>query len=295
MRIAVAGSSGLIGSALVTALRADGHEVQRIVRRAATAPTEVQWDPAARRIDTAPLVGVDALVNLAGAGVGDRRWSESYKAQIRASRVDATATIAEAAAQLRPAVLVNASAIGWYGDTGNRAVDEGAPAGTGFLADVVRAWEAAADPARTAGVRVVHTRTGLVASSSGGAWQRILPLFRLGLGGRMGSGDQYWSFISMRDTVDAFRFLIQRQDIHGPVNLTAPNPATNRELTAALAAALRRPALLPVPAAALRLVLGEFSQEVLGSARVLPGVLTSAGFPFRDPDAATAMRTLVGR
>lgn len=293
MRIAVAGSSGLIGSRLVSELRANGHEVLRLVRRPATAPTEVQWDPAAGTVDDSRLAGIDAIINLAGAGVGDRRWTDAYKAQILTSRVDATRTIAELAARLRPAVLINASAIGWYGDTGDRAVDEAAPAGTGFLCDVVRAWESAAEPARQAGVRVVHLRTGLVVARGGGAWKRLYPIFQAGLGGRMGDGNQYWSFISLRDTVAAITFLLARQDIHGPVNLTAPQPATNREVTRAMAKALRRPALFPVPAAALRLVLGEFSQEVLGSARVLPQVLTSAGFTFQDPDALSAMKTLV--
>lgn len=293
MRIAVAGSSGLIGSRLVSELRANGHEVLRLVRRPATAPTEVQWDPAAGTVDDSRLAGVDAIINLAGAGVGDRRWTDAYKAHILTSRVDATRTIAELAARLRPAVLINASAIGWYGDTGDRAVDESAPAGSGFLCDVVRAWESAAEPARQAGVRVVHLRTGLVVARGGGAWKRLYPIFRAGLGGRMGDGHQYWSFISLRDTVAAIAFLLARQDIHGPVNLTAPQPATNREVTRAMAKALRRPALFPVPAAALRLVLGEFSQEVLGSARVLPQVLTSAGFTFQDPDALSAMKTLV--
>ena len=289
MRVAVTGASGLIGSALVPHLRGEGHEVLRLVRGVATAPDEVRWDPDRGYVDLAALDGIDAVVHLAGAGVGDHRWTDSYKATIRDSRVLGTDTIARAMAQLdrRPSVLVSGSAIGFYGDTGQLAVDESAAAGTGFLADVVVAWEAAADPAREAGIRVAHPRTGLVVAGKGGAWGRLWPLFRMGVGGRLGNGRQWWSFISLRDELAALTFLLE--NLEGPVNLTSPNPATNAEVTRAMGHLLRRPTILPVPARALELVLGEFSSEVLGSARVLPSRLLEAGFAFQDQSIEDAL------
>ena len=296
MRIAVTGSTGLIGSALVPALRANGHEVLRLVRRdGSLAADEVSWDPRAGRIDVARLRGIDAVVNLAGAGVGDARWTEDYKREIRDSRVLGTSLIAQAMAGLdpRPAALVAGSAIGFYGDTGDRAVDETSPVGSGFLAEVVQAWEESADPARQAGIRVTHARTGLVVAKEGGAWARMFPLFRWGLGGRMGDGRQYWSWISLRDEVSALTFLLTNADVVGPVNLTAPNPATNAEVTAAMGSVLGRPTLLPVPAFALRTALGEFSSEILSSARVLPHVLEQHGFTWQDRDIASAIRAAI--
>ena len=298
MRIAVTGSTGLIGSALVPALRADGHDVIRLVRREGSlAADEVSWDPQAGRIDVARLRGVTAVVHLAGAGVGDARWTDDYKREIRDSRVLGTSLIARAMAGLdpKPATLVAGSAIGFYGDTGDRAVDETSPAGAGFLAEVVQDWEAAAAPASEAGIRVAHARTGLIVAREGGAWARMFPLFRLGLGGRMGSGRQYWSWISLRDEVAALRFLIDRADISGPVNLTAPNPATNAEVTAAMGTVLGRPTLLPVPSFALKAALGEFSTEILSSARVLPRVLEQHGFAWNDRDIASAIRAAQAR
>jgi uncharacterized protein len=293
MRIAIAGSSGLIGTALVESLRADGHEVLRLVRRPATAPTEVTWDPYKGEIDLAALSGVDALINLAGAGVGDHRWTAKYKNTILQSRVRTTETIAKAAAELKVAVLINGSAIGWYGDTGTSEVDETAPVASGFLPDVVRQWEAATKSAVDAGVRVVLARTGLVMAAKGGAWAKMLPLFKLGVGGKLGSGKQSWSFITLADEIAALKFLLKNSAISGPVNLTAPNPATNAEITKSLGKALRRPTLFPAPAFALKLVLGEFSQEVLGSNRVLPKKLLAAGFTFAQPDIESATRTLL--
>ncbi|HEX6888652.1 MAG TPA: TIGR01777 family oxidoreductase [Candidatus Nanopelagicales bacterium] len=289
MRIAVTGASGLIGTALVPHLRRQGHDVLRLVRGAASAPDAVRWDPMGGTVDLRALEGIDAAVHLAGAGVGDHRWTDAYKAEIRDSRVRGTDTIARAMAGLerRPSVLVSGSAIGFYGDTGDRAVDESAEAGTGFLADVVVAWEAAADPAREAGIRVVHPRTGLVVAGRGGAWGRLWPIFKLGGGGRLGSGHQWWSFISLRDEVAALTFLLDH--VAGPVNLTAPTPATNAEVTTAMGRLLKRPTLLPVPAKALELALGEFSSEVLGSARVLPNRLLEAGFVFQDPTIEQAL------
>ena len=292
MKIAIAGSSGLIGSALVEQLRADGHEVLRLVRRPAIAATEVSWDPTAKQIDLPKLEGVEVIINLAGAGVGDRRWTKKYKAEILNSRVQATKTLANAALTLKPKVLINASAIGFYGETGDREVDENSNPGTGFLVDVVKAWEEATEVASKSGIRVVNIRTGLVVSATGGAWQKLLPLFKLGLGGRLGNGKQYWSFISLRDEIAAIKFLMTNDQISGPVNLTAPNPATNAQVTKAMAKVLKRPALLNVPSFALKIVLGEFSQEVLGSARVLPRKLMAAGFTFSDTDIVSAIKTL---
>ena len=293
MRIAVTGASGLIGSALVPHLRSQGHEVIRLVRRAAVAPDEVMWDPMTGTVDLDGLAGTEAVVHLAGAGVGDHRWTDDYKREILDSRVNGTQTIVKAITSIEPVprVLVSASAIGWYGDTGDRIVDETAPAGSGFLADVVRAWEAAADPARTAGIRVVHPRTGLVVSGDGGAWARMFPLFRLGLGGKLGSGRQYWSWISLRDEIRALTFLIDRDDLSGPVNLTGPTPVTNADVTQVMGRVMHRPTLLPAPAFALKAALGEFSTEVLGSARVVPSVLEQAEFSFQDPTIESAIRT----
>lgn len=295
MKVAVTGASGLIGSALVPALRARGHEVIRLVRRAPSAPDEVRWDPAAGTVDLAGLQGIDAVVHLAGAGVGDKRWTEAYKKEILDSRVQGTTTIAQAMASLdpRPSVLVCGSAIGYYGDTGDREVTEKSPQGAGFLADVVAAWEASAQPAVDAGIRVPFARTGLVVSSKGGAWKRLLPIFKLGVGGKVGSGKQYWSFISLRDEVAALIALLEDERYRGPVNLTAPHPVTNSEVTAAMGRVLGRPTVLPVPAFAIKAALGEFSQDVLGSQRVLPQVLEGDGFSWSDPTIDQAIRQAV--
>ncbi|NKI41510.1 TIGR01777 family protein [Streptomyces sp. LD120] len=294
MRIAVAGSSGLIGTALVRSLNSEGHEVVRLVRRDPRAGNEVRWDPAAGRLEAAGLAGCEAVVNLAGAGVGDHRWTPEYKQRIHDSRVDSTATLATALAALspgeRPRVLVNGSAIGYYGDTGARIVNEDSPAGEGFLPELCVEWEGAAAPAAEAGVRTVFARTGLVVSREGGAWQRLIPLFRAGLGGRMGNGRQFWSFISLHDEVAALRHLIDEESLTGPVNLTAPHPVTNAEATRAMSRVLRRPALLPAPAPALRLVLGEMAGDVLGGSRVLPTRLNDSGFRFAFPHIEEAIR-----
>lgn len=296
-RIAVAGASGLVGSALVRSLAADGHEVVRLVRRAARGRDEICWDPEGRYVDAAGLAGCDAVVNLAGAGIGDHRWTDAYKKTLRDSRVLGTAALAEAVASLseRPRVFVSGSAIGYYGDTGERAVDEEAPPGEGFLPSLCVEWEGAAAAAQEAGVRTVLLRTGLVVARGGGAWGRLFPLFEAGLGGRLGDGRQYWSFISLHDEVAAIRHLIGGEGLSGPFNLTAPQPLTNREITAAMGRVLRRPALFPVPAPVLRLALGELAGDVLGSARVLPRRLLESGFSFAFPGIEEALRAALQR
>lgn len=297
-RIAVAGSSGLIGSALVRSLRADGHEVVRLVRRTPGSKDEVRWDPEGGTVDAAGLAGCDAVVNLAGANVGSRRWTEAYKAKLRCGRVLGTRALAQAVASLppeeRPRVFLNGSAIGYYGETGERTVDESAPPGEGFLPSLVVDWEGAAAPAQEAGVRTVFTRTGLVVAREGGAWGRLFPLFKAGLGGRMGDGRQYWSFVSLHDEVAAIRHLIDRDDLSGPFNVTAPHPLTNREITEAMGRVLHRPTLFTVPAPVLRTVLGEMAGDVLGSQRVLPTRLSESGFTFAFPEIEGAIRAAAG-
>jgi uncharacterized protein len=297
MKVAVTGSSGLIGTALVASLRSDDHQVIRLVRRPPRSDNEVRWDPRAPDAGLATaqdaLEGIDACVHLAGAGVGSRRWTARYKTEIRDSRVLGTRALASALTRLGlpPATLVAASAIGWYGETGGREVDESVPAGKTFLARLVHDWEAAADPAAEAGIRVVHPRSGLVLTPAGGLLARLLPLARLGVCPRFGSGRQAMSWISLSDEIGAIRFLLNRQDISGAVNLIAPEPATNSAFTAALnlAAGRRDRPWLRVPAPLLRLGLGEASAELLTSTRVVPKRLTAAGYPFRHPALPEAL------
>jgi uncharacterized protein (TIGR01777 family) len=293
VRIAVTGSSGLIGTALVAALRADGHRVVRLVRQTPASEDEIAWDPLAPAGGLGPgaLDGLDAVVHLAGANVAGRRWTAAYKEEIRASRVLGTQALAGAlaAASAPPSVLLSGSAIGWYGDTGGREVDESSPAGSGFLPEVVTQWEAAARQAGEAGIRVVTMRTGIVLSRRGGALARMLLPFRLGLGARLGSGTQVMSWITLADYAAIVGFLLTHPEISGPVNLTTPHPATNAELTSALAAALHRPGLLFLPEPALRLALGGVSSDILSSARVMPRRLEAAGYQFRFPDLPGAL------
>ena len=297
MKVAVTGSSGLIGTALVASLRSDGHQVIRLVRRPPRSGDEMRWDPRAAdgglASSAGALDGIDACVHLAGAGVASRRWTSRYKAEIRASRVLGTRALAGALTRLGspPATLVAASAIGWYGDTDGRDVDESAPAGKTFLARLVRDWEAAADPAAQAGIRVVHPRSGLVLTRAGGLLARLLPLARWGLCPRFASGAQAMSWISLPDEIGAIRLLLDRADISGPVNLTAPDPVTNSAFTAALNAAAGRRDLpwLRVPGPFLRLGLGESSVELLSSTRVLPKRLAAAGYQFRYPALPEAL------
>jgi uncharacterized protein (TIGR01777 family) len=289
-RIAITGSTGLIGSALVSHLRSEGHTVQRLVRRAPLTPDEVKWDPIAGEVDLAALEGVDAVIHLAGAGVGDKRWSAKYRSEILNSRLLGTTTIAKAVETLRPQAFLSASAIGYYGETGNRAVTEKDTHGDDFLATVCREWESAADLAPS--VRTVKLRTGLVLEPTGGALGRMLPLFKFGLGGKLGNGKQWWSWITLSDYARAVDFILQ-SNIEGVVNLTSPNPATNTEFTAALARALHRPALVPVPSLALKIALGGFSTEILGSKKVLPQLLLDEGFTFEYAQIHPALVELV--
>ncbi|MEU9140384.1 TIGR01777 family oxidoreductase [Streptomyces sp. NPDC048404] len=295
-RIVIAGASGLIGSALARSLSAEGHEVVRLVRREPRSPDEIRWDPQRQRIDAVGLIGCAAVVNLAGAPVAGRPWTSAYKRMIRDSRVLGTATLAEAVASLDepPRVFVNGSAIGFYGDTGDHAVDESAPPGDGFLPSVCVEWEEATAPAQEAGVRTVLPRTGLVVAREGGAWARLIPLFKAGAGGRVGNGRQFWSYIALHDEVAALRHLIDTESLSGPVNLTAPDPLTNGEITEAMGRVLRRPTLLTAPAPLLRLVLGDMAEDILGSQRVLPTRLLESGFTFAFPSIEGTLRAALG-
>jgi hypothetical protein len=297
LRIAVTGATGLVGSALVAALRAAGHRVDRLTRRPPTAgTTDVAWDPARGRLDPRALEGTDAVVHLAGESIAARRWSAAVKERIRRSRVDGTRLLAETLGRLerRPRVLVSASAVGYYGDRGEAPLIEDSAPGAGFLADVCREWEAAADAARAAGIRVVHPRLGLVLAKHGGALPRMALPFRLGVGGVVGSGRQYWSWIELGDLVRAIELCLALDGLAGPVNAVAPAPATNREFTRVLGRVLGRPTLVPLPAFAVRLLLGEMGQALLlGSARALPQRLERAGFRFRHPGLESALQAAV--
>ena len=288
-RIAVTGSSGLIGSALVGHLKEQGYEVQRLVRRKATTSEEITWDPQAGTVDLDALDGVHGVIHLAGAGVGDKRWTKKYRATILNSRLLGTTAIAHAVEKVKPSVFISASAIGYYGETGNRAVTENDRVGDDFLATVCREWEAAADLAGS--VRTVKIRTGLVLDPVGGALGRMLPLFRLGVGGKLGSGNQWWSWITLHDEINAITHLLN-SSLSGPVNLTSPFPVTNQEFTGTLARSLHRPALFPVPGFALKIALGGFSTEILGSKKVLPSVLSEDGFAFDYPHLTGALAAL---
>ncbi|MCB0930272.1 MAG: TIGR01777 family oxidoreductase [Mycobacterium sp.] len=288
--IAIAGSSGLIGSALVAALRTADHRVLRIVRRAPANRDELRWNPDSGDFDPAALEGVDAVINLCGAGIGDRRWSGAFKQTLRDSRIDPTEVIAQAVVEAAVPLLVNASAVGYYGDTGARVVDESAPPGRGFLAQLCADWEAATLPAQDAGVRVVLARTGLVLSPGGGMMSRLRPLFAFGLGGRLAGGHQYMPWISLEDEVRALLFAINTPELSGPVNLTGPAPVTNAEFTAALGRALNRPTPWLVPGFALKALLGEFAEEgLLGGQRAIPAALERAGFVFHHHTIGEAL------
>jgi uncharacterized protein len=293
MRIAITAASGLIGSALSAALAGAGAEVIRLVRKPPDGRGQIQWDPARPDggLDPRALAGLDAVVHLSGAPIAAGRWTEARKQELRSSRIASTTALVSAllASGGPPPVLLVGSAIGWYGDTGDHEVDERAPHGTGFLPGLVRDWEAAAEPASAAGIRVVNLRTGIVLARRGGMLGQLLPPFRLGLGARIGSGSQYLSWITLPDHVRACQFLLTDQDLHGPVNVTGPAPVTNAVFTAALARQLHRPAVLRLPAGLLRAGLGEVSSELLASYRVLPARLQEAGFAFRQAEIGPAI------
>lgn len=288
--IAIAGSSGLIGTALVYALRATDRRVLRIVRRAPSNADEVFWNPDTGEFDPATLAGVDAVVNLCGVNVGEKRWSGAFKQSLRDSRIGPTEVLATAVAEAGVPVLVNASAVGYYGDTGPRVTDETAPAGDGFLADLCVDWEAATWPARQDGARVVLVRSGLVLAQAGGMLGRLKPLFSLGLGARLGNGRQYMPWISLEDEIRALLFAISHDELSGPVNLTGPAPVTNAEFTTAVGRAVNRPTPLMVPGFALRAALGEFADEgLLGGQRAIPAALERAGFVFHHNTIGEAL------
>ena len=294
-RIAVTGSSGMVGTALTAHLRSRGDEVVRLVRRSPQAPDELEWDPPSRRLDPSTLAGVDAVVHLAGAGPSDHRWTPAYQRELLTSRVDGTTTVATALAELAaPVRLVSQSAIGFYGDRGEEVLTEQSGPGEGFVTEMVRAWEDSADPARAAGLSVAHPRTGLVMAATGGALERMTTLARLGINGPLGSGRQWWSWISLRDTVAALAHLVDHPDIRGPVNVVAPEPQRQRDVARALGHALHRPSVLPAPAFGVRLVLGGFADEVLTSKRVSPGRLLETGFTHQDTDLTQLLRAEVG-
>jgi uncharacterized protein len=299
LRVVVTGATGLVGGALVPTLRAAGHRVDRLTRRQPEAgTTDIQWDPARGRLDPRALEGVDAVMHLAGESIARLRWTASVKERIRRSRVDGTRFLSKTlgALERRPGLLVCASAVGYYGDRDDVPLTEESSPGSGFLADVCREWEAAADPARAAGIRVVHPRLGVVLAGHGGALPRIAFPFRLGMGGVIGSGRQYWSWIEIGDLLRVLEFCLAVEALTGPVNAVAPAPATNREFTRALGRVLGRPTLVPLPAPAVRLLLGEMGRALLlDSARVVPRRLERAGFRFRHAGLEDALRAALGR
>jgi uncharacterized protein (TIGR01777 family) len=294
MRILMAGASGFLGTKLADRLRGAGHDITRLVRREPVGPDEKSWQPSAGELDPTLVAQADTVINLAGAGVGDKRWTAGYKSLIRSSRVDSAGTLARAIKQLpaedRPQVLLQGSAVGWYGDTGDRPVAEDAPASVGFLADVCRVWEAAARPAEDAGIRVALLRTGLPLDEHGGLLKPQMVPFRLGVGGRLGNGRQWVPWIALTDWLAATEFVLNRADIAGPVNLVGPDPVTNAAFTEAFGRVLRRPTVTVVPGFALQVALGEFAGEALRSQRVLPAVLSRAGFTWKHPTVESALR-----
>jgi uncharacterized protein (TIGR01777 family) len=294
MRIAITGATGFIGSHLTATLKREGHVVIPVSRKATT--DGIQWDPARGVLDPAALEGVDAVIHLAGEGIADKRWTEARKQAILESRTRPTDLLARTLASLRepPGVLISMSAVGIYGDSGDRLVTEDAPVGDDFLARVCRAWEAAAEPAHAAGIRVVHPRMGVVLSRDGGALTRMLLPFRLGLGGRLGHGEQWMSWIAIDDAVTGLDHCLKDGELHGPVNLTAPVPVTNREFTSTLARALRRPAVIPVPALALRVLFGEVAEAtLLTGQRATPGRLQQSGYQFTYGSLGAALQHVI--
>lgn len=297
MKILISGAGGLIGSAAVKSFGQAGHQVTRLVR-SEPGPGEIGWDPAAGRLDPVALEGFDAAVHLAGENIAAGRWTQEKKARIRDSRVQGTGLLSRALAGLDdpPKIFASASAVGYYGDRGDQPLDEASRPGTGFLAEVCRDWEAATRPAAEAGIRVVPVRFGAVLAPHGGALAKMLPAFRVGLGGRLGSGRQYISWITLDDAAGAIGYVLATDTIQGPVNLVAPGPVTNRQFTATLARVLRRPAFLPAPAFALRIAFGQMAEQLLlASQRAVPRRLLDAGYQFHDPELEAALRSMLGR
>lgn len=298
MRVVVSGSSGLIGSALCSSLANDGHEVIKLVRRSPVGSGEIKWDPMRGELAEGALTGCDAVVHLAGAGIGDHRWTDEYKAEIRESRTRSTELLATAIAACAngPKVMLSGSAVGYYGDAGDRELDETSAAGSDFLAELCRDWEAATEAAHAAGSRVVHLRTGIVLAAKGGALGKMLPLFKLGLGGRFGNGRQWQSWISLPDEVGAIRHLLTA-DVHGAVNLTAPTPVTGSEFAKTLGKVLHRPSLFPVPSFGPKLLLGGELVDglLLSGQRALPRALQASGFAFQHPTLEVALRAVLVR
>lgn len=295
MNVFITGASGLIGSRLVPQLKAAGHPVTRLVRREPRGDRERQWDPRDRQLSPLTFAGAEVVIHLAGDNIGEGRWTATKKRRIRDSRVNSTRLIAQAIAALDPVpqAFVVASAIGYYGDRGEELLTEESSPGTGFLAEVCRDWESAADPARDAGIRCVHVRTGVVLSPEGGALKAMLLPFKLGAGGVMGTGRQYWSWISLDDAAAMFQFAVENEHIAGPLNSTSPHPVTNREFTKSLGRVLSRPTIFPMPAFAAKLVLGEMAESlILASARVVPQAAEENGFVFQHTDLATTLRSL---
>ncbi len=298
MRILISGASGFLGSALTPRLESNGHTVVRLVRRAATSATEITWDPARGALAPIAVEQFDAVIHLSGEGIADQRWSQDRKQRLLNSRVESTRLLAETLARLtaRPKVLVSMSAVGWYGDRGDEQLTESSREGRGFLASLARAWEQAAEPARRAGIRVVHPRLGVVLAEHGGALARLLTPFRLGLGGPLGGGRAWWSWIALEDVLAGMEYVLAHDVLVGPVNFTAPNPVRNSELARALGRALGRPAFVPTPPFALRLLFGEMADDVLlASARALPARLLETGYAFRQPMLEPALRDALGR
>jgi uncharacterized protein (TIGR01777 family) len=295
VRLTLAGASGFLGQALLGRLSEDGHQVQLLVRRPPQLPTESEWHPETGELDPAALAGQDAVISLSGAGIGDKRWTRSYKRLLLDSRLQPTSTIANTIARLteseRPAAFISASAIGYYGDRGDEPLSESAGQGSGYLADLVSQWEAATAPAVAAGVRVATLRTGLVLAASGGLLARLTPLFKIGVGGKLGSGTQYQSWITLADEISAIRYVLESATIAGPVNLVSPKPVTNAELSKVLGGLLHRPSIFPTPAFAIRVALGEFANEgALASQRAVPQVLLESGFNFEHGEIRTALQ-----
>ena len=297
MKLLVTGASGLVGTALVSALQANGDAVVRLVRAKTNGSTDVAWNPRTGDIDLAGLEGMDGVVHLAGENIAGGRWTAQLKAEILTSRVNGTRLLAESIVKLKrpPKVLVSSSAIGFYGDRASEQLSETSKAGTGFLADVCKAWEGATAAAEQKGIRVVHVRTGIVLSTAGGALAKMLFPFRMGVGGNIGNGKQYMSWISLADLSRIFHLALHDESLRGPVNGTAPTPVTNAEFTRALGHALHRPTIFPMPAFAARLVLGEMADALLlASTRVLPAKLSEKGFLFQDKEIETTLKKLVG-